>query len=201
MNHCILKYIQCYHSIWNVCGTIYPDIPVYSCTQRIFSSCTRPAGPAEIRESAPATVLTLGTQVQAQSSCLLSSGFRSGRGGRRPQRRPQRRSPWELAEPSPLMSWQLAAPTSGSMIWTTTLSGQNRNLRVYACVEPVDRMRLPTWQCPRSRREQGWCCLGRGCALMMLTSRMSHRKTSHCVLRINWFNLIVLTWSAQITVS
>ena len=98
MNHCILKYIQCYHSTCNVCGTIYPDIPVYSCTQRIFSSCTRPAGPAEIRESAPATVLTLGTQVQAQSSCLLSFGFRSppvlggrsGRGGRRPQRRPQR---------------------------------------------------------------------------------------------------------------
>ena len=115
MNHCILKYIQCYHSTCNVCGTIYPDIPVYSCTQRFFSSCTRPAGPAEIRESAPAIVLTLGTQVQAQSSCLLSFGFRSppvlggrsGRGGRRPQRRPQR-SPCELAEPSPLGlgSWQ-----------------------------------------------------------------------------------------------
>ncbi len=30
--------------------------------KRFFSSCTRPAGPAEIRESAPATVLTLGTQ-------------------------------------------------------------------------------------------------------------------------------------------
>ena len=137
MNHCILKYIQCYHSTCNVCGTIYPDIPVYSCTQRIISSCTRPAGPAEIRESAPATVLTLGTQVQAQSSCLLSSGFRSGRGGRRPQRRPQRRSPCELAEPSPLRSWQLAAPTSGSMR-TSTLSGRNRNLKVDACVESVD---------------------------------------------------------------
>ena len=146
MNHCILKYIQCYHSTCNVCGTIYPDIPVYSCTQRFFSSCTRPAGPAEIRESAPATVLTLGTQVQAQSSCLLSSDFlsppvlggRSGRGGRRPQRRPPRRSPCELAEPSPLRSWQLAAPTSGSMIWTTTLSGRNRNLKVDACEESVD---------------------------------------------------------------
>ena len=131
----------------------------------------------------------------------FSRGGRSGRGGRRPQRRPQRRSPCELAEPSPLRPWQLAAPTSGSMIWTTTLSGRNRNLRVDACVGSVDRMRLPTWQCPRSRREQGWCCLGRGCALMMLTSRISHRKISHCVLWINWFNSIVLTWSAPITFS
>ena len=59
------------------------------------------------------------------------------------QRRPQRRSPCELAEPSPLRPWQLAAPTSGSMIWTTT-SGRNRNLTVDACVESVDRLRLPS---------------------------------------------------------
>ena len=98
MNHCILKYIQYYHSICNVCGTIYPDIPVYSCTQRFLSSCTRPAGPAEIRESAPATVLTLGTQVQAQwclifhaSSFIPPGRCRLVRGGRnlRPRGRPQ----------------------------------------------------------------------------------------------------------------
>ncbi len=86
----------------------------------------------------------------------------------RPQRlwRQQRRSPCELAEPSSLRPWQLAAPASCSMIWTTTLSGRNQNLKVDACVESVDRLRLPSWGCPRSRREQGWCCLGRGCAMI-----------------------------------
>ena len=98
----------------------------------------------------------------------------------------------------PLRPWQLAAPASGSVIWTTTLSGRTQNLKVDAC---VDRLRLPSWGCPRSRREQGWCCLGRGGALMMLTSRISHRKTLHCVLWIDWFNSIVLNWNTLITFS
>ncbi len=65
MKQSIFKHIQCYHSIMicNVswCGPmIQPDIPVYTSTQSwIFSSCTRPAGPAESRESAAATDLTL----------------------------------------------------------------------------------------------------------------------------------------------
>ena len=37
------------------------------------------------------------------------------------------------------MPWQLAAPASGSVIWTTTISGLNWNLEVDA---RVDRLHL-----------------------------------------------------------
>ncbi len=65
----------------------------------------------------------------------------------------------------------------------------------------LDRLCLPSWGCPRSRREQGWFCLGRLCALVMSTSRIFHRMTSHCVLWIDWFSSIVVNWSALITFS
>ncbi len=153
----------------------------------------------------PPSRLPRGPVPACQGGHNFSRGGRSARGGSRgglrPQRRPQLRSPCELAEPSLLRLWQLAGPAIGSVIWTTNLSGQNRNLKVDA---PVDRLRLPSWWCPRSRLEQGWCCLGRGCALMMLTSRISNRKSSHCVLWINWFELIVLrllTWRASLIFS
>ena len=137
------------------CLWIY--ITLHTCTYFDPMICFQlqppPAGPPESCKSAAATVLIQGIQVQAQL-CLIfhaSSFIPPGR-CRRPQLAAAgaatavgaaaaaagcRRGGCSGGRPAswqrlpPLQPWQLAAPASGSVIWTTTMSWWNSNLEAY----------------------------------------------------------------------
>ena len=158
-----------YDCLSNVCRPIYQDIPACRLTQWFVSCCTRPAGPPESCEFAAATGL------HSSSSTIVFIHSRFNHDLLPPPSPPhglpradaglsaqpaQRRLQWllQLLSPGELAG---ASPPSGLGSWqrlpAAQWSGQRRclgRIGTWKLTPVIDRLRPPSWGCPRNLREQ-----------------------------------------------